>query len=211
MTDRNLYVGKNTSGLDTTKTTVDPKPPPRYQSKFTELFSSDNEPAIANKPVRTPLPAETLDKNGSAVTAAAPLLSLTESNAPSTASTTYTGYEKLIQPLIQKSSSGNSGNTKGSGIYKNQKVSILPPPTYYSHKKIVIEKKAEVSQETTNSTGVMSLGGNQGDWGVAVVYDHDGAIITGVKSKEEDEEKQYEGDDELSIGEYSSGEEEKSE
>lgn len=181
MTDRNRR--GNASGPDTNTTVHDPKPPRYTQSKFKELFSSDDE--LTAKPVSMPRSAETLNRNGSAVTA--PPLSVTESNAPSTAST-YTGYEKPIQPVIQKS----RGNEK-------LKVSVLH--STYS-KKEIIEKKAEISQET-NSTGA-SLG-NQENGGVAVVHADDGAKITGVKSEEE--EVQYEGDDELSSGERSSGEE----
>lgn len=177
MTDRNRL--GNASGPDTNTIVHESKPPRYTQSRFKEMFSSDDE--LKAKPVRMPLPADTLDRDGSAV-AAGPL-SVTESNAPSTAST-YTGYEKPMQPVIQKS----SGN-------KNPKVSVLPPN--YLTKKI-IEKKAEVSQET-NSTGA-SLG-NQENGGVAVVHDDDGATMAGVKSVEEE---QYEGDDELSSGERSS-------
>lgn len=180
MSDRNRR--GNASGPDTNTIVHGPKPPRYTQSKFKELFSSDDEPTA--KRVRMPRPAETFDKNGSAVTA--PPLSVTESNVPSTAST-YTGYEKPMQPVMPKS----SGNGK-------PKVSVLP--LTYS-KKEIIEKKAEVSQET-NSTGA-SLG-NQEDGGVAVVVDDDDAKINGVKSEEEE---QYEGDDELSSGERSSGEE----
>lgn len=172
MTDRNRR--GNASGPDTNTTVHDPKPPRYTQSKFKELFSSDDE-----------LTAKPVSRDGSAVTA--PPLSVTESNAPSTAST-YTGYEKPIQPVIQKS----RGNEK-------LKVSVLHP-TY--SKKEIIEKKAEISQET-NSTGA-SLG-NQENGGAAVVHADDRAKITGVKSEEE--EAQYEGDDELSSGERSSGEE----
>lgn len=183
MTDRNRH--GNASGPDTNTIVHDPKPPRYTQSRFKELFSSDDEPTA--KPVKMPLPTETLGRDGSAVTA--PSLSVTESNAPSTAST-YTGYEKPMQPVMQK----GSGNEK-------PKVSVLPP-NYW--KKKIIEKKAEISQEETNSTGA-SLGNQEKNYAaVAVVHDDDGAKITGDKVEEEE---QYEGDDELSSGERSSGEE----
>lgn len=179
MTERNRC--GNASGPDINTIVHDPKPPRYTQSKFTELFSSDDEPT--DKPVRIPRRAETLDRNGSAVTG--PPLRVTESNAPSTTST-YPGYEKPMQPVIQKS----SGN-------KKPKVSVLPPR--YPKKKI-IEKKGEGSQET-NSTGA-SLG-NQENRGVAVVRGDDDAKIT-ITGVREEEEEQYEGDDELSSGEWSS-------
>lgn len=180
MSDRHRH--RNASGPDTNTIVYDPKPPRYTQSKFKELFSSDDEPTA--KPVSMFRPAETLDRNGGAVTA--PPLNVTESNAPSTAST-YTEYEKPMQPVIQKS----SGNEK-------LKVSVLP--LSYS-KKEIIEKKAEVSQETNFTAASL---GNQENGGAAFVHADDGAKIAGVKSEEEE---QYEGDDELSSGERSSGEE----
>ena len=206
MNDRNRCGGKNASGPDINTIVHDPKPA-SYQSKFTELFSSDDKPTTTNKPVRMPLPTETLDRNRSALTATAPPpLSVAESKTLSSASA-YTGYEKAIQPLIKKSS-GNRGNKKSGN--RTPKVSVLPP-TYYTQKEFIIEKKAEASQEM-NSTG-MCLG-NQENWGGAVVHDYDGAKITGVVKSEKEEgedEEQYEGDDELSSGEQSSDEGEKSE
>lgn len=151
---------------------------PRYtQSKFKEMFRDES---IA-KPVGMRRSAENLDKNGSAVNA--PLLSVINSNAPSAAST-YTEYEKPMQPGSQKS----SGNGK-------PKVSDLPPTC---SKEEIIEKKAEGFSQERNSAGAKLENLEAG--GVAVV---DGTKITGV----EKEEKQYEGDDELSSGELSNGEE----
>lgn len=126
MTDRNRHGNAVASGPDTNTIVHDPKPPPRrnFESRFKEHFSSDDELTTANKPVRMPLPpAETLDRNGSAMTA--PSLSVTESNnASSSTSTasTYTGYEKPMpmQPVMQKGSSDKNE--------KNEKVSVLPPP-----------------------------------------------------------------------------------
>lgn len=148
MMDRNH--GGNASESGTNAMFPDRKPP-RYntQSRFKEIFGPDDVEPKA-KPV---------DRN-----VRAPPLSVTKSNAPSTAST-YSEYEKPMQPVSQKS----SGNDK-------LKVSVLPPT---SPKKEIIEKKAEgVSQEMTSAGANLE---NQEDGGVAVVHDDESVKITGVE------------------------------
>lgn len=108
MTDRNRR--GNASGLGTNAIVPDPNPPRYTQSRFQELFSSDDEPRA--KPVGVSRPAGNLERNASAVNT--PPLSVPKSNAPSAASA-YTGYEKPMQQVSQES----SGND-------NPKVSVLP-------------------------------------------------------------------------------------
>lgn len=171
----------NASEFSTNAIAPDRKPPRITQSRFKEMFG--DEPTA--KPVRMLRPAESLDKNGSAVNAPSP--SITKSNAPSAAST-YTEYEKPMQLVSQKS----SGNDKS-------KVSLA---SNLLEKKRLLEKKAEGVRRDRNSAGANLK--NQEAGGLAVVH-HDDVVakITGV----EKEEEQYEGDDKLSSGELSSGKE----
>lgn len=163
-----------------------PKPPRRHKSIFTEMFIEGDEPT-AKKPVGISRPTENPDPKGRAAHALS--LSVTASKAASMA---YTGYEKSMQPWNQKSSSSS----------EKLKVSDLPPPT---RRKEIIEKWAEVvSQKTTSSAGVNLK--NSEEAGEAAVVVHDGDDRDADISEIEREE-QYEGDDELSSEEVSSGEE----
>lgn len=185
MTDYNCR--RNSIDLDPNAIPSNPKPPRRHKSIFTEMFIEGDEPT-AKKPVGISRVTENPDPKGRA--AHAHTLSVTASKA---ASMPYTGYEKSIQPWNQKSSSSS----------EKLKVSDLHPPT--RRKKENIEKWAEVvSQKTTSSTGVNLK--NSEEAGEAAVVVHDGDDRDADISEIEREE-QYEGDDELSSEEVSSGEE----
>lgn len=165
----------------------DPKPPRRHQSIFTEMFIEGDEPT-AKKPVGISRFTENPDPKGRA--AHVHTLSVTASKA---ASMTYTGYEKSIQPWNQRSSSSS----------ENSKVSDLHPPT--RRKKEIIEKWAEVvSQKTTSSAGVNLKNSEEAGEAAVVVHDDDDRD---ADISEIEREEQYEGDDELSSEEVSSGEE----
>lgn len=95
MTDCNYG---NSSGIGTTNS-FDSKPP--RQSRLTEIFSPEDEPMAE----RVRISPFTKNHNSNEGAEKALALSVTKSEAPSAASTTYTGYEKSMQPGIQKSSS----------------------------------------------------------------------------------------------------------